>query len=110
MNEQETVLLSEEEKEKRSNLFLKWYLAGIPSETIKKAAIDYLRYNSIKPWQFNIKLSLENGWGCEFQPSLTLHDEGYLTWMSGEKVVELFFSANADLVSLLYFEEEWADE
>jgi hypothetical protein len=79
-------------------------------EVIKQARDEYLKHSVTAPEQFNIAYSLSEGWSAEFHEDETCWNEGFTIWMSGEDVLNLFFSCDPDEVCLDGWRDEWNDE
>lgn len=80
-------------------------------QAIFEAREEYLKYAVTYPKQFNIAKSKSRGWSVEFHEKETCWEEGYITWESDPKVVlDLFFTADEDLVNLFGWDEEWTEE
>ena len=79
------------------------------NKVIEDARDEYLKYNCNPPRQFNIAFSKINGWSAEFCEEEEEWNCG-TTWISGDEVLNLFFSCDSDKVNLDSWEESYNDE
>ena len=82
----------------------------ISKKELEKARDNYLIYNTTPPQQFNLnRLIDEEGnitWKCEFHEKETCWNEGFLTWLSGEDALNLFFSCDPEDAQCELWDEE----
>lgn len=79
-------------------------------EIIEKARNEYLLYNVKAPRQFNLGYDEESGWRCEFVEEESVWNNGFTTWISGDIVLEIFFSSDIELLDLQLWDEEFNDK
>lgn len=79
-------------------------------EALLIARERYLQHNITAPQQFNIAYHVEDGWSCEFHEDEGSWSEPYTRWISGESVLDLFFSCDATTIDLDSWDDTWNDE
>lgn len=82
----------------------------LKESVIRDARDRYLEVYATPPAQFNIAYSNKNGWSAEFHENETCWSEGFVTWMTGEPALNLFFSLDPSDVDLSSWDSELNDD